>query len=220
MKSLKRNMNDIVTDSVLLLYLIQTTTSKEGVCDKSLFEAKVRLMKLTFLAEYFMITKQKKGFNFFYNIYNYGPSSLDLLDLLDDLQDAGLIIQQKEKDGVRFSLSQIAKSTLTEYLEEEGEMNNIYFKLIDGIVDKYGALSYKELLDKVYSMNVQPYRSRRGELNIRKEVEKHSASSAHKPRLLTKMITGDYDKEFNLSEGWKETFIVLSSPSLNKMITG
>ena len=217
----KRNTADLVADTILLLYLINKIWPKgKKPIDKTSFEAKVRIMKTVFLSEYFMVKERMKGFNFFFNIYHYGPSSLNVLDLLDDLLDSELIEENRKENEFGYRIKEKASKNLNFYIKDfTPQKIDKFLKIIDGVVKKYGHLEYKNLIEKIYSLNVIPYKSKRGTLNIKSEVAKHNQEPKYKPKLLEKMDKKDYDKELPLDRGWKETFLVLTSPNLNRIIT-
>src|SRR5207253_11351449 len=77
-----RSPGDSARDAALLLILLAKAGGSVGG-QKSPFWAKVRLTKLVFDSEHRMMRDRVKGFGFFFGAFQHGPSSGDLLGLLD-----------------------------------------------------------------------------------------------------------------------------------------
>jgi len=165
-------------------------------------------MKLVFLSEYLMVMKNMKGFNFFFNIYKRGPSSMELLKILDHLVDRGLI----EKDRSGYSLKKDGKLTIDDFIHSKSE-NKQFFGIIDEVVNEYGKLDTEKLLAKIYKMNVKPIHSTK-EINIGNEVK----CSEKKPgkRLLMRLDKDCVQKELDVSPEWIETINILLNPSFSR----
>ncbi len=194
---------DAVQDVLLLLYLLDKAGNNVTGTDP--LQAKIKLMKLVYLAEKAMTDVGYKGFNFFFNIYKHGPSSRELLKTLDDLAKKKLIhIDEKTSSIV---LTDGGRSTIRDFVETAPEKNKEIFSVIDSTVDKYGNLPVKKILDLVYSMEVTPMHSST-KINIGKEVQ-----DGLRTRLLMKLDSEQIKNELNVSEDWIETVNVIMNPA-------
>lgn len=207
-KSHDRNPKDTAQDILLLLYLLgQAGNDISGDDD---FKAKIKLTKLIFLAEKEMVEKKFKGFNFFYNIYKRGPSSMELYTLLDDLKNRKLV--EFDRPNHTYTLTPDGRTTIKDFASLDGN-NREFFEIIDAVLDKYGKLNVDRILQDVYSMDIKPMYSSKT-INIGQEVEK--AKGGPGKRLLMKQDESEIEKELEVPENWIETINVLMNPLFSR----
>lgn len=197
-----RENKDTTQDILLLLYLFERAGN--NISGINTINAKVKLMKLVFLAEKKMVDLKYKGFNFFFNIYKRGPSSKELLQLIDDLMKQKLI--DFDSINYTYSLTPIGRSVIKDFTTFS-ENNRSIFNVIDSILNEYGNLSSDEVVKKVYAMKIQPMYSNKV-LNIGEAVK-----NSERNRLLMKINKEDTEKELEVSSDWVETINVLMNPT-------
>ncbi len=203
----KREINDTAEDILLFLYLLKRAGN--NVSGNNAFEAQKKLMKLVFLAEKEMIDKQYKGFNFFFNVFKYGPSSMEVLRLADDLKERGLI--EFDNANFTYTLASRGRSLINEFEKEEGRDNNkVFFEAIDKIISKYGSLTTQEIIEKVYAMKIVPLYGKKP-IEIGKAVK-----DGKRDRLFMKLENAR--KEFSVSKDWVATVNILMNSSLADLV--
>src|SRR5438128_6711484 len=84
-----RTPTDSARDAALLLVLVKRAGGR--IVQGNAFWAKVRLTKLVFDSELRMTSNRVSGFGFFFGAFQHGPSSGELLGLIDDLVQARLL---------------------------------------------------------------------------------------------------------------------------------
>ena len=201
----ERNDKDTTEDVLLLLYLLKKQGGK--ISDKSIFDAQIKLMKLVFLSEYQMAHSGIKGFNFFFNVFKHGPSSKEVLNLVDHLINRGLI-DKKDKE---FSLSESGNITINDFVKFSKE-NKFVFDVIDENTTKYGKPCTEKLIEIVYSMNIKPLYSDTI-ININDEVRNTNGNPGK--RLLMKLDEEHTKQELDVSDEWVETVKILLNPAFS-----
>lgn len=195
-----RDNRDTSEDILLLLYLINKANN--DISGEDILKAKIKLMKLVFLSELAMIDKKLKGFNFFFNLYTHGPSSKELLKLLDDLENRGLV--DFNKSDFIFHISEKGKITVEDFISKE---NEDFFKIIDDTLKEYGKLTSDKIVETVYKMDIKPMYSEET-INIGKAVKE-----SPKKRLLMRLDKDEAKKELSVSDSWIETINFLMNPA-------
>lgn len=183
---------DSVQDVLLVLYLLSQAGNR--ISGKDPLLAKIKLLKLVFLSEKRMVEEKLKGFNFFFNVYTHGPSSKELLRMIDDLRYQKLM----KFENNTFSITEKGEEMVSEFVETTPE-NKAFFNIVDEIIEGYGNLSPEEILDQVYAMEVKPMYSEET-INIGEAVK-----NSPKKRLLMKLDAGDVAKELTVPDDWVET---------------
>ncbi len=183
---------DSVQDILLVLYLLNE--AGERISGSSVLMAKIKLLKLVFLSEKEMVDGRLKGFNFFFNVYKHGPSSIELLNMIDHLSDQKLITYQERT----FCITEKGKELISEFIFSVTD-NTAFFNVIDNILTQYGDLSPEKIIEKVYAMEMKPMHSDE-QINIGEAVK----TSARK-RLLMKLDSSEAAKELNVPDDWIET---------------
>jgi uncharacterized protein YwgA len=211
-----RILKDSVQDTILLLYLLRE--SHGSIKEQNLFDAKIRLMKLVFLAEKEMVERRLKGFNFFFNIYKHGPSSWEILCLLDDLSAAGLIkLEDKE-----IRLTSFGEKLVGDFVDsqrpEQRKNNTKFLSTVKNVVERNRDLNLKELLDKTYKIKMTPFGTKRS-VEIGRAVEQfRKAPGKPKPRLLMRLPKKHVASELEVSEDWVQTFAVVCNPDFEDFL--
>lgn len=208
-----RTPSDSARDAALLLILLAKAGGSVGG-QKNPFWAKVRLTKLVFDSEHRMMRDRVKGFGFFFGAFQHGPSSGDLLGLLDDLEEAGLV--KIEWGDIRLTAEgkSIAEQLLADTRITETGANPAALGAIEQTLRELGPLPLQELLDRVYAMRVELP----GERPIAVAEAKAQFDRTKKTRALLGLL-GDkfYRASFSLSPDWERTFIVVGNPELNPL---
>ena len=198
-----RENEDAIQDVLLLLYLLDKAGN--AVTDKDPFQAKVKLMKLVYLAEKSMAEMGFKGFNFFFNVYKHGPSSKELLKTLDDLQKKHLIHLDDKSSSI--VLTDRGRMTIRDFIETSGAENKKILSVVDDVVGKYAGMTTQQILDSVYAMEVTPMYSEK-KVNIGDAVK-----SGVRTRLLMRLDESDTKKKLEVSPDWVETLNVIMNPA-------
>jgi uncharacterized protein YwgA len=116
---------------------------------------RLRLQKLCFLLEHGWFTERRKGLNYRFFRYRYGPFTPELYQTEVDLAVAGLIEDRGSwtfaltDDGRRFA------EALREELKQEPD-NHSFLADLERVARDDGALDTSKLLEKVYAMETVP----------------------------------------------------------------
>lgn len=212
----KRNIEDGIEDTVCLLYLLKKIGGKiKG--GSGFLDVQLKLMKLVFLAELQMSQKDKKGLNFFYNIYKKGPCSKEVFAIVDDLNTVGLI-QSDYKDNCLF-LTKKGESVIDSFMKEQNQKtknnNNNIFKEIDEVISKYGKLEVDELIEKVYEMDITTPNGKK--INIGDTVGVFKETKEEKKPVLL-LNRRNYKNKLIISSEWMETFKILCDPKFEDIV--
>ena len=183
-----------------------------AVTDKDPFQAKIKLMKLVYLAEKAMAEMGFKGFNFFFNVYKHGPSSKELLKTLDDLQKKRLIHLDDKSSSI--VLTDRGRLTIRDFIETSGtEKTRKSFRVVDDVVGKYAGMTTQQILDSVYAMDVTPMYFRIEKVNIGNAVK-----NGLRTRLLMRLGESDTKKKLEVSPDWVgKTLNVIMNPAFRVM---
>jgi uncharacterized protein YwgA len=140
-----RTSLEVLYDRLLLLWLVY-----DAMKYKLFGETKVQ--KLTFLAEWEMLDKRQKGFNYNFIKLTFGPYSRDLEKDIKWLEDSNLVklISADEKTRI-FKLTELGQKILTVF-HDVFDRNKIFTEKIAEINRKFAGLTLDELLKFVYSL--------------------------------------------------------------------
>lgn len=140
-----RNLLELLSDRLLLLWLVY-----DAMKHKTFGETKVQ--KLTFLAEWEMLDKRQKGFNYNFIKLTFGPYSSDLEKDIEWLESSGLVklVPIDEKTRI-FKPTELGKKVLTIF-HDVFERNRSFTQKIAEINSKFAGLTLEELLKYVYSL--------------------------------------------------------------------
>lgn len=144
-----RNLLELLSDRLLLLWLVY-----DAMKHKTFGETKVQ--KLTFLAEWEMLDKRQKGFNYNFIKLTFGPYSSDLEKDIEWLESSGLVklVPIDEKTRI-FKPTELGKKVLMIF-QDVFERNRSFTQKIAEINSKFAGLTLEELLKYVYSLQ-HPY---------------------------------------------------------------
>lgn len=206
----KRDLIDSIEDTILLLYLLHESNGKI-VGENDYLDAQIKVMKLIFLSELETHLNNEKGFNFFYNTYKKGPCSKEVFAILDDLADVDLITSDYKKNSI--NITEKGEKVISNFLKNQKPKikshNQSILQKIDKVLKEYGKLTTKELIEKIYAMNIKTPSGKK--INIGKAVKDFERTQGKcKPLLLIK--SSDYKKKLNITPEWIETFSVLCNP--------
>jgi uncharacterized protein YwgA len=136
---------EVLCDRVLLLWLIY-----DAMKYKLFGETKVQ--KLTFLAEWQMLDKREKGFNYNFIRLTFGPYSGDLEKDIKWLEGSNLVklVSVNEKTRI-FKPTESGERILTVF-HDLFHRNKIFTEKIAAINSKFAGLTLDELLKFVYSL--------------------------------------------------------------------
>lgn len=136
------------TTLVIILYIIQRL---DGILGKT------HLQKLLFLINLRAYKRFKNPLlKLEFEKYKYGPFSYQVDHYIDSLETKNLIRSKEttyngDKKYVRYYCSS-KFSNIKEYLSENIELNSKEITLLDEVIDSYGSISLRDLLDIVYSL--------------------------------------------------------------------
>ncbi len=180
---------EIITDNVLLLYLITRVHEKS---EKYLGITK--LQKLVFIAQKILNDRDMKAFNYGFFAWNYGPLSKEIYVDRENLVENDILNHDEN-----LTLSKRGKKLL-EDLREVFESNKDILEVLDSVVEKFGNLDTNSLVQYVHGLTVSvkgcedPVRI--GSLNKGMDIiMKHDEQ---------KIV-----KTFEISEAWIETLEIL-----------
>ena len=145
---MKNNKEIDKTTLVIILYVIQKL---DGILGKT------HLQKLLFLINLRAYMKFKKPLlKLEFEKYKYGPFSYQVDHYIDNLETKNLIRSKEntysgDKKYVRYYCSKKFVD-IKEYLSENIELNSKEIALLDEVIDSYGSISLRDLLDIVYSL--------------------------------------------------------------------
>lgn len=179
-----------IGNKVLMLTLI-LKSSREG------WLGITKLMKLSFLTDYFLSNEDKRAFDYEFFMYNLGPMSTGVYHDFEFLLDKELVIEDEE--GIRLSV-------LGENIEEQ--FRELIPKEISStmkhIVNRYASMTTNNLVDAVHKMKVK---LPNGTVTSIEDLPAHLI-------ILRKPL----DTILKLSRGYCETFRILSDSRLTKAI--
>lgn len=181
-----RNLIETLTDRLLMLFLIAESENHGWK-----ISGKVKILKLLYLSECRMIQDKKKGFNFSFYRWDYGPMSNDALQDLNQLDENGLL----EKSQYAFCTTsrgrQLLKncSTLLSRNEE-------FLEYIRKVIREFGPYTGKNIKTVVYGTP---------KIGERKLIRK----TKHGEELLRKLLTEEATKRFVIDDEWVETLSIL-----------
>lgn len=206
----KRNLIDSIEDTILLLYLLYKSNGKI-VGENDYLDAQIKVMKLIFLSELEAQINNEKGFNFFYNTYKKGPCSKEVFAILDDLTNVDLIISDYKKNSI--NITEKGEKIISNFLKNQRpnikSHNQPILQKIDEVLKKYGQLTAKELIEKIYVMEMKTPSGKK--INIGEAVRNFEKTKGKsKPLLLIK--SSGYKKKLIITPEWTETFSVLCNP--------
>lgn len=131
-----------------MLYLLSKYKDKF----KKSLDGRTRLQKMIFL-----LGEEYRFKLFSYTPYHYGPFSFELRDLLDELKFYGLVAEYSDDYGYYYDITNdgmIYLKSLSESLEKIEELKKEkkeIEKAIDEIIERFGRIPRKQIIDYVYS---------------------------------------------------------------------
>jgi hypothetical protein len=145
-----RNPREALIDRILLLYTIAK------VNEHGCMEGPFKLMKVPFRAQHAMNEERKKGFNYTYFKWDYGPLSTEIYDDRDVLVRAGYVTEVGTNG--RIYLTEEGTKLLGS-LRELFEENDEIVRKIDEEAKKCSNLTFGRLKELTYEIKV-PYGNR------------------------------------------------------------
>lgn len=151
-----RTTDEVFSDELVTLLLLH-----EGERAGARPIDRLRLQKLCFLLEQGWFAERRKGLNYRFFRYRYGPFTPELYQTEVDLAVAGLIEDRGSWTFVLTDEGRRFAEALRDELEQEAD-NHPFLADIERVARDYGALHTPELLEKVYSMETVPLGWREG----------------------------------------------------------
>lgn len=190
----ERNIEEILVDRILLLYLIARTRRKGyGISGKT------KLQKILFKAEEQMFLSKYKGLNYNFIRWDYGPFSPEILFDIKDLKETGLVKVTDTIDVSETGLELL--NALTDVLNK----NRKFKEIIDKVINEFGPLKGHQIKGVMYSY------PKIGERKIIAETKKGEV-------ILPKLEKTEAEDQFWMDEKWFETLRILLDPRLHKSI--
>lgn len=209
----ERQPGDSARDAALVLLLLARAGGRVSAGSNS-FWAKVRLTKLVFDAELRMTASRLRGFGFFFGAFQHGPSSGELLALIDDLVEAGIVVARAGRIELTPAGSSIAKELLADARVWDHGGNRAVLSAIDDTLKELGSLSLQELLNRVYAAKIELPGSKPISVS---EAKDHFAKTGRARALLGVLDDRYYRNTFHLPADWERTFLILGNPELNPL---
>ncbi len=145
----QRSSSETYIDEALTVSLLNfAEQSGEGEIDR------LRLQKLVFLVTHDWFTKRWKGFNYSFFRYRRGPFTKDLYQTEIDLAQAGLIDCDRNWTIRLTDSGEELAAALNELWFSDD--NSLFGESLRATVRDYSCFSTKDLLAKVYEMEVVP----------------------------------------------------------------
>ena len=191
-----RNLEEIVSDHLLLLYLIK---KHEEASDRYLGITK--LQKYVFLSENLMNKNCLKGLNYNFFRYNYGPMSKQLYTDINLFKKLGLIYKE------RIKLTEKGNEIIKKF-QELFLRNKKIIEKIDNQIETLGQMDTEEIKEFVY--------------NIKKYIGCHEMKIKDIPMflgILSKLKEENAKAKFDLSEEDIETLNLLLDDDTRKTIS-
>jgi uncharacterized protein YwgA len=140
-----RTLLEEIYDRLLLLWLIYDAMNYK-------FFGETKVQKLTFLAEWEMLDKREKGFNYNFIKLTFGPYSKDLEKDIKWLEDSNFvkIVPVDEKTRI-FKPTELGQKILATF-HDAFDRNRIFIEKIAEINRKFASLTLDELLKFVYGL--------------------------------------------------------------------
>lgn len=108
-----------------------------------------KLTKITFEIEKKVFEKVLSTNVFSFRGYNYGPFTEEIYDCLEFLQNLDLVELNEEKNKKEVILTQKGLEFFNTKVKDV--IPNELFRMLEKVVEEYGALSYDELIRRVYT---------------------------------------------------------------------
>ncbi len=108
-----------------------------------------KLTKITFEIEKEVFEKVLSTNVFSFRGYNYGPFTKEIYDCLEFLQNLDLVELNEEKNKKEVILTQKGLEFFNTKVKDV--IPNELFRMLEKVVEEYGALSYDELIRRVYT---------------------------------------------------------------------
>jgi uncharacterized protein YwgA len=137
---MNKKENDILDG--IILYIV--TKLRGGA-------SRTRIVKLLYLIDYFSSKKLgSKITKVNYNYYYYGPYSPVIADKIQELKSKGVLVESEVENsfGEKSFLYDVVKpkKDLKDLLKDSKKTG-----IIDEVIEKYGQMNFKQLLEFVYS---------------------------------------------------------------------
>lgn len=207
-----RTPADSARDAALLLVLVKRAGG--SITQGNTFWSKVRLTKLVFDSELRMTLDRLSGFGFFFGMFQHGPSSGELLGLIDDLIESRLLAAT----GGAIQLTREGDALTTELLGDarvwEDKGNRRALEAIDGTVRDLASLPLDELLKRIYAMTIEMPNAKPVSIA---DAKTHYEQTGKPKALLGRLDDNFYRAGFRLPSDWERTLLVLGNPELNPL---
>lgn len=145
-----RTTDEVFSDELVTLLLLA-----EGARMGAQLVDRLRLQKLCFLLEQGWFAERRKGLNYRFFRYRYGPFTPELYQTEVDLAVAGLVEDRGSWTFVLTDEGHRFAEALREELEREAD-NRLFLTDIERVARDYGALPTSELLARVYALETVP----------------------------------------------------------------
>jgi len=179
-----------IDNKILMLALI-LESSREG------WLGITKLMKLSFLMDYFLSDENKRAFDYEFFMYDLGPISTGVYHDFEFLMNGELVVEDEK--GIRLSkLGENIEKQFRDLIPKEISSAMRY------VVNRYASMKTNNLVEIVHKMKV-------------KLPDGTVTSIGNLPRKFV-ILRKPLDTVFKLSKGYCETFHILSDKSLVEAI--
>ncbi len=207
-----RTPADSARDAALLLVLMKRAGGR--VAQGNTFWAKVRLTKLVFDSELRMTNGRLNGFGFFFAGFQHGPSSGELLGLIDDLIEARLFSTASGAIALTPQGDAVATELLNDQRVWDQSGNRKTLEAIDDTVRELGGLALDELLKRIYAITIEMPKAKPVSVA---EAKTHFERTGRPKALLGRLDDNFYRAGFKLPADWERTLLILGNPELNPL---
>jgi len=164
---------------------------------------KVKLLKLLYLSESRMFANKKKGFNYSFYRWDYGPMSNEALQDLDWLSENGLLKKSRYAVNTTSRGRQLLKNSSALL-----DRNEEFLDYVQKVVREFGPYTGKKIKTVVYGI------PKTGERKLIRKTE-------HGEELLRKLLVEEAKKRFVIDDEWVETLsILLDEEAYNSLERG
>jgi hypothetical protein len=154
------------------------------------------------------------GFGFFFGGFQHGPSSGELLGMIDDLLAANLVAAESGAIVLTREGNAVADELLGDGRVWSTKGNQAVLAAIDATLAELGDLPLDELLRHIYAITVAIPDSKPIAVA---DAKAHFERTGKPKALLGKMEPAYYKADFTLPPDWERTLLVLGNPEVNPL---
>jgi len=194
-----RNVEEIITDRLLLLYMIHYLRGRGFSIRGTDFQKLLKINKLLYFAESRMYVKRIKSYNYHFRKWDHGPFAQEAYLDIDHLNRSNFI-----KKGTVINMQDEGKILLKD-IDDMLMGENKVIDCIERVVREYGEYSWDEIKSAVYAYPT---------INKRVRMEKVKKGTA----ILNKLEFSEAEQAVQLNPSWFDTLKIMLSPHMYSLL--